>query len=95
MQDLLETLLGSRNVYFQPPASVQMQYPCIVYTLADIDTKRADNMVYAKKNGYALTVIDQDPDSLIPDKILDLKMSSFVRKFTQDMLNHTVFNIYY
>ena len=31
LQDLLETVLGSQYVYFQPPATLRMRYPCIVY----------------------------------------------------------------
>ena len=31
LQALLEDLLGSRNVYYQPPESVKMNYPAIVY----------------------------------------------------------------
>ena len=37
LQALLEDLLGSRNVYYQPPESVKMNYPAIVYALEDIE----------------------------------------------------------
>lgn len=95
LQSLLETLLESRNVYFQPPPSVKMKYPCIVYSLSDIDTKFADNNPYSNSRRYQLTAIDPNPDSTIPDKLALLPMCIFDRSYTADNLNHYVFNIYY
>ena len=31
LHEFLCEILGSRNVYFQPPESVKMKYPAIVY----------------------------------------------------------------
>ena len=45
-QSLLEGLLGSKHVYFQPPASITLVYPCIIYNLSDITISRADNKAY-------------------------------------------------
>lgn len=95
LQTLLEAQLGSRNVYFQPPPSVKMKYPCIVYSLSDIDTKFADNIPYSNKRRYQLTAIDPNPDSVIPDKLALLPMCVFDRSYTADNLNHYVFNIYF
>ena len=61
----LETILGSTNVYFQPPSSISMKYPCIVYKLDDLDNKFADNVVYLTKRRYQVTLIDSNPDSLM------------------------------
>jgi len=95
LQTLLETLLDSRNVYFQPPPTVQMKYPCIVYNLDDIDTKFADNNPYRLEKRYSLTVIDKNPDSEIPDKIALLQKCVFDRHFVTDNLNHNIFVIYF
>ena len=95
LQSLLETLLESRNVYFQPPPSVKMKYPCVVYSLSDIDTKFADNNPYSNSRRYQLTAIDQNPDSTIPDELALLPMCIFDRSYTADNLNHYVFNIYF
>src|SRR5689334_8946015 len=94
LQNLLETLLGSEHVYFQPPASVQMQYPAIVYRRDDEDTNFADNRPYKRCKRYLVTVIDKNPDSLIPDKVGDLPMCQFNRYFAADNLNHVVFVLY-
>ena len=72
-----------------------MDYPCIVYSRADLDTKYANDIPYATKTRYKLTIIDANPDSNIPDKIAALPMSSFVTHYTADNLNHDIFNIYY
>lgn len=95
LQTLLETILGSRNVYFQPPANVQMQYPCIVYNRDNADTKFAGNKPYRNVKRYQVTVIDRNPDSVIPDKIAALPMCSFNRFFTADNLNHDVYTLFF
>jgi hypothetical protein len=72
-----------------------MNYPCIVYALSQIATKKANNKLYGSSNGYMVTVIDPDPDSAIPAKVLALPNSSFDRHFTADNLNHDVYNVYH
>lgn len=95
LQSELEELLGSRNVYFQPPASVQMRYPAIVYSRSDIENKHADDSVYNQTYFYELIVIDEDPDSEIVSKVSKLPTCRFDRHYTADNLNHDVFTIYY
>ena len=95
LQTLLEDILGSRNVYYQPPASVQMRYPAIRYSREDIDNTFADDDVYKQDNAYQLIVIDEDPDSEIVQKISRLKRCRFQRHYTADNLNHDVFTLFY
>lgn len=95
LHEVLCEVLGSRNVYFQPPASVEMHYPCIRYTLYDIDNVYADNNVYLQHTGYQITVIDRDPDSEIVEKVSVIPGIRFNRYYTADNLNHTVFVLYY
>lgn len=91
----LVNLLGSRNVYFQPPPSVQMHYPAIVYSRSDIDTKYANNAVYINDVAYQIIVIDNDPDSEIVMRVANLPKCRFDRHYVSDNLNHDVFTIYY
>jgi hypothetical protein len=91
----LRTLLGSNNVYFQPPPSIKMVYPCIVYKRSNVDTKFADNRPYLIEKRYQVTVIASDPDSDIPDKLALLPKCTFDRHFTADNLNHDVYNLYF
>lgn len=95
LQTQLEELLGSRNVYYQSPESIKLKYPCIIYHLSRIRTDDANNKKYLKHRLYQLTLIDEDPDSDLVDKVLELPMCSFDRSFSSDGLNHFVFNIYY
>lgn len=95
LQAVLVDLLGSGNVYFQPPPSIQMKYPAIVYKRDHIDTKFADNVSYSNKKRYQVQVIDEDPDSDIPDKVKELSLCSYDRSFTADNLNHDVFNLFF
>lgn len=95
LQTMLEGLLGSRNVYFQPPASVKMQYPAIVYSRNKIDNDHADDGVYKQSLEYQAIVIDSDPDSEIVMKMSRLPRCEHERHYTADGLNHDVFKLYY
>ena len=94
-QTLLETLLGSENVYFQPPPGFMMSYPCIVYGRSNIRSKSADNSPYKLDKEYTVTVIDSNPDSVIPDQVAALPQAIFDRHFTSENLNHDVFSVLY
>ena len=95
LQTLLENLLGSRNVYYQPPASVSMKYPAIVYFRDDIENFHANNSVYSQTTAYAVTVIDKNPDGEYVKKVSMLPMCTFDRHYTADNLNHDVFTLYF
>lgn len=86
----LVSILGSGNVYFQPPENVKMQYPCIVYTRTSMDSIYADDNGYIDYDTYNLTYISKDPDSQVPRELMKLPMTSFDRHFVADNLHHTV-----
>lgn len=93
-EKLVETL-GSNKVYYQPPETLKLVYPCIVYSLETINTSYADDMNYKREKSYLVTLIHKDPENDIVDKLLDLEMSSFDRHYTSDNLHHFVFTIFY
>jgi hypothetical protein len=95
LQAVLVDILGSSNVYFQPPPSIHMQYPCIVYNRDRVDAAYADNEPYKHKTRYQVMVIDANPDSDIHWKVGELPMSSYDRFFTADNLNHDVYNLFF
>lgn len=95
LQNVLEDILGTENVYFQPPESIKLQYPCIRYNLDDIYKQSADNCAYIKTKRYSVTVIDKDPYSEIKDRLLELPMCSMERFFCLNNLNHWVFTLFY
>ena len=41
LHEIFCDILGSRNAYFQPPASVKMNYPAIKYSLSNIENNNA------------------------------------------------------
>ena len=94
LQTKFENILGSHNVYFQPPASLHMEYPAIVYSLKNIVQDFADNLSYIKASGFEVILIDKNPDSEFVYKILELPYCSFDRHYTANNLNHFAFNIY-
>lgn len=95
LHELLCETLGSRNVYYQPPATVRMKYPAIVYSRNDINNVFADDIVYRQSHYYMVTVIGYDPDSEIIDKVSKLRSCRYSRHYVADNLNHDVFIIYY
>lgn len=96
LQATFEEILGSRNVYFQPPEDVKMQYDAIRYQLAGKDVIRANNEIYQFTNCYDGVVITRDPDTVIPDRILShFEMCRFGRPYTADNLNHYPFTLYF
>jgi hypothetical protein len=95
LQTLLESILGSGNVYFQPPETIKMNYPCIIYKRNKDNTDFADNKPYNHTKRYSVTVVDRNPDSLVPDKIAMLPMCLFDRHLQVNGLNHYIYNLYY
>lgn len=84
------------NVYFQPPSTIQMKYPCIVYTKSDKMRHYASDVVYLSLQEYNITVIESDPDSDIGDAIEKYFQSCVISQYyTVDNLNHTTLNLYY
>lgn len=95
LHEILCGILGTRNVYYQPPESVKMKYPAIVYSREDIENTSADNLTYKQSYFYQVTVVDADPDSEIVRKVSKLPRCIYDRHFTSDNLNHDVFTICY
>ena len=95
LQALLETILGTRNVYFQPPATIRMSYPCIVYSLSRGSYRYADNNKYRSLRQYSVTVIDRSPTSKIADAIELLDYCEHNITFAHENLNHYAFTLYF
>ena len=95
LQKNLESLLGSRNVYFQPPGGTQLKFPCIVYRLEQATDQHAEDKIYRRLYRYSLTYITKDPDDPMTDRIDDIRYCSFNNFFTSDNLNHYVYTLYY
>ena len=88
-------ILGSKNVYYQPPEGLKMAYPCIVYSRSKPYTAHADNKKYIHKRRYTITLIDKRPESSIADAIESLPYCEFDRVFETAGLNHFVYLLYF
>ena len=95
LQMKLQELLGSENVYFQPPEGLKMKYPAIKYSVNNVDQKHANNGVYSRQREWLITVIDRLPNNPVIDKLLDLPYCSYDRSYTSDNLNHDVVTLYF
>lgn len=95
LQSELEELLGSRNVYYQPPESVKLDYPAILYFKSTFKTRMANDSLYTKMKRYELIVIDRKPDNPVLDKLLELPYCSHDRYYSADNLHHDVFTLYF
>lgn len=93
--EILKEILGSDNVYFQPPENLKMIYPCIIYRLEGGNTEYADNIPYRFSKQYELVFIGKDPDSDVIAKLAMLPGCRFDRPYTSDNLNHYIYHIYY
>lgn len=82
------------HVYYQPPASVKLAYPCVVYILDDMPPIYANNLPYHWDHCYTLTVIDRDPDSKLRERIAALPTCRFARAMCVDNLHHFIFKIF-
>ncbi len=82
------------NVYYQPPATIKMQYPCAVYSRNRTNPFFADNQKYVRKETYRITVVDENPDSVYADAVDQLVEARWVNSFSTQGLHHFVFEIY-
>lgn len=98
LHEILCEDLGSDNCYFTPPSNIHMQYPCIVYHYEGIKTYYADNKRYMNMRSYSITVIDEDPDSEIPNRLFmddRLKYLESDSVFVADGLYHFPYALYF
>lgn len=95
VHEFLETIAGNKNVYYQPPETVKMKYPAIVYFTDNINKRYADDGSYLLRKMYGITVIDKDPESEIADKLMILPKCRFERHYVSSNLHHFVFTLYF
>ena len=95
LHSVLQELLGSSNVYYQPPESIKMQYDAIRYSKKTIDSKYANDRKYSMIDCYEIIVISRLPDNPVIKKLLSLPYCSYDRHYVVDNLHHDVLTIYW
>lgn len=87
-------ILGSRNVYYDPPENIKIKYPAIVYSRANIDTTKADNANYLTTVVYNATYIRKDDNDDILEQIIDRPYTQMGTHFVASNMHHDPFTIY-
>lgn len=95
LQGKLEELLMSEHVYYNPPATLKMEYPCIRYSRKDIESRFANNAAYSLLKCYELIVIAKEKDHPVVEELLALPYCTYDRHYKSDNLNHDVLTIYW
>lgn len=96
LQEKFEELLGSRNVYFQPPESIKLKFPCIIYNLSSMQNNNADDIRYIKNKRWFVTIVDKDPESDIYERMIDeFQMCALDRTGVVDNLNHWYLTLFW
>ena len=95
LHSVFQELLGSSNVYYQPPESIKMQYDAIRYSKKTIDSKYANDRKYSMIDCYEVIVISRLPDNPVIKKLLSLPYCSYDRHYIADNLHHDVLTIYW
>lgn len=98
LHEKLCSILGSRNVYYDPPENVKMQFDCIVYSLSQVNQVYANNFTYTYSPGYLITIVTRTPEA--QTRIVDELMKTFPyagwdRVYVTDHLHHAVVSIYF
>ena len=94
LQTTLQDILGSKNVYYDPPETLKISYPAIIYSKIVLTNKKADDANYHINTIYDITVIDKRPDNPVIKKLLELPYCSYDRHFVSDNLHHDTLTIY-
>lgn len=95
MHEIFCDILGSRNAYFDPPESIKLNYPAIVYNLSNIQSTFANNDLYRYNNALSVTYITKSPEDPVFWKLLKIPMCKLERTFTVDNLHHATYTIFY
>lgn len=96
LHEELKSVIESSNVKFQPPASVKLTYPCLLYSKSNVYANYANNLVYRSMDRYEIVIIGLDPDMDWAYRIMKhFAMCSFDRRYVKDNLYHDVLTLYY
>ena len=88
--------IGISNVYFEPPQSIKLKYPCAVFKRGVISSRHAGNIIYKIDDSFDLTYIRLDPDDDMTHDILNIfRQIRHTRTFVADGLHHDQYKLYY
>ena len=92
---ILHTLPVHDEVHFQPPESIKLKYPCIIYKFDGYRDFRANDGRHITRERYLITHIYKDPTNNLRETIRSLFLYvDFDRMFINDNLYHDVYTVY-
>ena len=96
IQEKFKFLLGSNNVYYQPPANLKMKYPAIVYSLDGLDVKRFDNTRLINKKCFSVThIYRNESENLVETMLKNFEYISFDNRSIVDGIYNDHYTIYW
>ena len=97
IQAKLQSFLPSgKKVYFQPPSSVSLTYPCIIYFRHRGESFHSVNRPYVYIPIYDVQVIETDPECPVSQAIgKQLEGSRYDRGWEEESLYHNNFVVNY
>lgn len=93
VHEYLKELSGyGEHVYFNPPETVKMNYPCIVYNVANLGSRHADNVPYFRYDTYTVThIYPRISQADLNNKLAETSGFTFDRHYYTGNLYHDVF----
>lgn len=95
LQTILEEIQTTANetphVYFEPPETVKMSYPCFVYHFTGYNSVNANDDDYLKSEEYAVRYITKKADPPIPKAVAALPHVTYDRHYVAENLHHFMF----
>lgn len=91
VQNMLKSIVP--NVYFQPPESVKIEYPCVIYDLSQIKPMYANDSVYNIHDAYSITYITRKADDLNLAAMATIPCIRHDRTYVSEGLYHHVFTL--
>lgn len=88
LSSVMEKCGEEPHLYFQPPESVKLEYPCIIYHMRNLDSRYANDRPYKIDVGYDVMYITRSPISKVPVELVKLPSFRYDRYYTSNGLYH-------
>ena len=95
VQKLLEEVLGSKNVYFQPPPNTSIKYPCFVFKFNKFHRRNADNTPYILTGCWEVHHMYKSVNNDLKEKMLFIApWVEYDRRIVADGVYNDYYTIY-
>ncbi len=95
LDNKFRSIPGLEHVYFQPPESVSLKYPCLIYTISANSYRYAQNNKYYTGTRYTVKLISKNPDEPLREYLEQFRYCELASFYTVNNLNHFIYNLVY